>query len=84
MVNELLIGLLGLRGKLRPLISHELLRYLSIGATYDSTKAKNELGFHPEPLKEVLRKSVHWFMRNGYIRKGARTVYFRHLEGKNL
>jgi dihydroflavonol-4-reductase len=79
MLNELLIGLLGLRGRMRPLISHELLRYLSIGASYDSTKAKKELEFCPEPLKEVLRKSVYWFMRNGYIRKGARAVYFRHI-----
>ena len=79
MVNEILIGLLGLRGKVRPLISHELLRYLSIGASYDSAKAKKELGFRPGPLKDVLRKSVHWFMRNGYIRKGARATYFRRI-----
>ena len=79
MMNELLIGLLGLRGKMRPLISHELLRYLSVGASYDSAKAKMDLGFRPQPLKEVLRKSVHWFMRNGYVRKGARAVYFRHI-----
>lgn len=82
MVNELLIGLFGLRGKMRPLISHELLRYLSIGASYDSAKAKKELEFRPEPLKDVLRKSVHWFMRNGYIRKGAQAAYFRHF-GEN-
>lgn len=79
MLNEGLLGLLGLRRRFRPLISYELLRYFCLGASYDSSKAKAELGFKPEPLRAVTESAVKWFMLNGKIKKSARIRYYRHI-----
>ncbi len=68
MMNEAIIGLLGLRERVRPLIAFELVRYLTLGCTYDSSKAHRELGFKASPMEDILKESVNWYTRNGYVR----------------
>ena len=36
---------------------------------YDCSKAVNELGYLPIPLKTTLQKTVNWFRENGYVKK---------------
>jgi len=35
---------------------------------FESTKAVRELGLPQSPVMEALRKAVHWFSRNGYVK----------------
>ncbi len=67
-INETLIGIFGLREKVRPLIAFELVRYLTLGCKYDSSKASRELGFKSNPIEEVIKESVDWYIRNGYVK----------------
>jgi len=76
-IQEALIGFLGLRGKVRPLIQYEMARYLTLGCSYSSTKAREELGFEASPLEESLRRSVEWYLRNGYIKNKSRLELIR-------
>lgn len=78
-LNEALIGLLGLRGRARPLMPFELVRYFKLRASYDSSKAKRELDYRPEPIEEELQKAVRWFMIHGGVRKAARIRYYKHI-----
>lgn len=38
-----------------------------LGETYDSTKAIDELGFTPTPVRECIERSVTWFRANGHL-----------------
>lgn len=78
-VNELLLLMLGLRNKVRPLISYELLRYFTLGVSYSADKAKRELDFIPTKLEDECRKAVRWFMLHGKVKKSSRIKYYRHI-----
>jgi dihydroflavonol-4-reductase len=67
-LNETIIGLLGMRGKMRPLIAYELVRYFQFGTFYDSGKARKELGINPQPIENSIDESIAWYVRNGYVK----------------
>lgn len=60
--------LLGLRGKVRPLISFELARYLRLGCRYDPSLAARELGCDASSIEPALRAAVEWYRKNGFVR----------------
>ncbi|KJJ83457.1 hypothetical protein OMAG_002678 [Candidatus Omnitrophus magneticus] len=68
------LGLVGLSGRIRPIISSEVVKYFILGAKYDSSKAHKVLGLEDKPFKETLRSAVHWYVRNGYIRRGSKVL----------
>lgn len=78
-LNELLLLILGLKNKFRPLISYELLRYFTLGVSYSADKAKRELDFIPTKLEDECRKAVRWFMLHGNVKKSSRIKYYRHI-----
>ncbi len=39
---------------------------------YDTSRARDELGYSGRPLEETLRDAVSWFQANGYDRRGFR------------
>ncbi len=71
-LQEAIIGLLGLQRRMKPIISYELSRYLTLGCGYNNAKAKMVLGFQSTPIEDSLRRSVEWYLKNGYIEKNAR------------
>jgi len=68
-VNEAILGILGLEKKIRPIVESESVKYFMLGAKYDGSKAVNEFGLVERPLEDVLREEIDWYIRNGYIRK---------------
>jgi dihydroflavonol-4-reductase len=74
-VNEALIGLMGMRGKVRPIIAYELTRYFGLGTFYDSTKAQKELGVTSKPIHSSIHESIAWYMQNSFVKKAACKKY---------
>ena len=74
-INEAMIGLLGLRGKIRPIVASEMVRYFQLGCRYDGTRARRELGINPQPVDAALRESIAWYIRNGYVKKSVCRKY---------
>jgi dihydroflavonol-4-reductase len=38
----------------------------------DSSMARRELGFQPGPLEAALERAIHWYSKNGYLKKPLR------------
>jgi nucleoside-diphosphate-sugar epimerase len=38
---------------------------------YDTSKAKDQLGYDPGPLDAAIRDAIRWFAENGYLLKRA-------------
>lgn len=36
---------------------------------FDASKAVRELGLPQRSVREALRKAVHWFRENGYVKR---------------
>lgn len=67
-INEIIIGLIGQAGKMRPILAYELVRYLGLKCRYDSSKAKKALKFKSNPFDEVLMSAVEWYVENDYVK----------------
>ncbi len=76
-VNELLLGIIGLGSHVKPLIASEIVSYFKLGAKYNGLKARREFGLTEKPFKEVLSAAVKWYVLNGYIRKTSKIAYFK-------
>ena len=50
-----------------PKLSIDSVRMSQESMFYDTSKAKNQLGFAPEPLDDAIRAAVDWFTQNGYL-----------------
>jgi len=48
-----------------PLVGIDFLKY---GMHYDTSRARNELGFTSTPLEETLEREIRWFRKHHYIR----------------
>jgi len=53
--------------KKKPLMPTEGVKFCKNSIHYDNSKAVNELGYSPTPIKETLGKAVSWYRKNGYI-----------------
>jgi dihydroflavonol-4-reductase len=42
-------------------------RFMSVRATYDSSKAVNELGYRIRSLREMVTDAYSWYTENGFI-----------------
>jgi len=51
-----------------PLIDAATAQLMRYRWYYDSSKARQELGYAPRPLDETLRDMVAWLKENHYIR----------------
>jgi len=78
MCNELIVAIFGLGRKgCRPLISFEVVRYLSLQCDYVSEKSKRDLGCVYSGIENEIRESVDWYIRNGYVKKSSRVRYYK-------
>jgi len=66
-IQEAILGLLGLADKVKPIISYEMLRYLKFKRHYDNSKAKHVLKFQSTSIDDSLHHSVEWYRRNLYV-----------------
>lgn len=48
-----------------PLVGIDFLKY---GMHYDTSRARNELGFTSTPLEETIEREIRWFRKHHYIR----------------
>ncbi len=44
-------------------------RFLRRRMAFSSDKAKNELGWNPEPLEDAVTTAIRWYCERGYVRK---------------
>jgi nucleoside-diphosphate-sugar epimerase len=51
-----------------PRLTTSMVKYLTESRAYDITKAKKELGYKPLRLEEGIKKTVEWYVNNGYIK----------------
>lgn len=66
MIYPIVVGL-GLWSKLRgkpPKVSTNLLELWGQYAWYDTSRARNELGWEPRSLQETVRDTIHWMREN--------------------
>ncbi|NTV29623.1 MAG: NAD-dependent epimerase/dehydratase family protein [Candidatus Omnitrophica bacterium] len=77
LLNEAILGLLGLGGKVGPVIDSETVRYFSLGARYDGSQGQRVLGLTFKDFREVLSEEVAWYMRHGYVRRSSKIGYYR-------
>ncbi len=59
-------------GRLRrrkPPLCREMVRTLLHGHTYDGSRATRELGLDYTPLEETLRRTVAWYVENGFVKR---------------
>jgi dihydroflavonol-4-reductase len=57
-------------GRLRrrdPGVCREMVRTMLHGHAYDGTRAACELGVRYTPLRETLRRTLAWYVENGYV-----------------
>ena len=83
LINEAVLGILGLRRRFRPIVPFELMRYLTLRCSYDSSKAKKELGFRSRSIGDILRESVEWYMNNELIKVSSQQIYFKRHDIQN-
>jgi nucleoside-diphosphate-sugar epimerase len=50
-----------------PKLSIDSVRMSQESMYYDASKAKDQLGFAPEPIDGAIREAVDWFTHNGYL-----------------
>jgi dihydroflavonol-4-reductase len=62
-VDETVLGRLGLQ----PRIPIDGVRMSKESMFYDASKAKDQLGFAPQPLDGAIRAAVRWFADHGYL-----------------
>lgn len=74
MIHELLIGLFGLTGRMRPIIASEIAKYYMLNPKYDGTKARTELGLKEPQIRETFEKAVRWCAANGYTKKPLKRI----------
>ena len=77
-----LLGSVFVQGLLRRPCTVNLanVRYLRRRMYFSSDKAKNELGWKPEPLEDAIVAAVRWFCENGYVRRRRAKRILRALE----
>ena len=68
MINEAILGLLGLSKKIKPLIPFETARYFTLSAKYSASKAEKELNYKSHSLEEALKQSVNWYRDHGFVK----------------
>lgn len=54
-----------------PRFTRESLGLLSLGVRVDSSRARDELGYAPRPLRETLSDTIGWFADEGLVRLDA-------------
>jgi len=54
--------------KKRPVISTGGARFCKNVPALNNSKAINELGYTPTPVRETLIKSIRWYRENGYTK----------------
>ena len=54
--------------KKRPLMFSEGIKFCKAPIRFDNTKAAEDLGFTPTPIKDTLKKAVDWYRENGYVK----------------
>jgi dihydroflavonol-4-reductase len=52
-----------------PLITLGGCRMIKLPPFYDHSKAKRELGYNPQPLRETMEKAIRYFYQRGYTKK---------------
>lgn len=67
-VNEAVLGILRLSGKVSPIIEFEVVRYFMLDAQYESGLARKELDFKHGNFRKVLEEEVNWYVKNGYVK----------------
>jgi dihydroflavonol-4-reductase len=55
----------------RPLFTSESMQILKCHQKIESTKARDELGFSPRPVRDSVVDTLTWFAGNGYFKKGG-------------
>jgi dihydroflavonol-4-reductase len=50
-----------------PRFTRESLELLSLGVRVDSSRAQEELGYAPRPLRETLADTIGWFVEQGFV-----------------
>lgn len=76
-LNEAILGLLGLGKKIRPIISSEIVKYFMLKVKYNGDKATKDFGLAYPPFEAILKDEVDWYMQNGYIKNSSRTIYYK-------
>ena len=76
-VNEAVLGLLGLAGRVSPIIESEIVRYFMLDAQYDSRLARKVFGFQERDFREVLKDEVAWYVKNGYVKRSSKIIFYR-------
>jgi dihydroflavonol-4-reductase len=56
----------------QPRIAVDAVRMSRESMFYDTSKAKDQLGYDPGPLDAAIRDAIRWFAENGYLLKRAR------------
>lgn len=79
LVNELMLGILGMSHRVRPLVASEVVKYFIAQAQYDSSKARKYFDLKDKSFKETLESAVKWYMLNDYIRRSSKIIYFKKL-----
>jgi nucleoside-diphosphate-sugar epimerase len=51
-----------------PPLTISRVRYLTENRAYDISKIKKELGYRPIKLEEGIKKTIEWYIQNGYLR----------------
>jgi nucleoside-diphosphate-sugar epimerase len=50
-----------------PLLNRTRLEFFTNSRTFDTTRARRELGFEPLPLEEGLRRTIEWYRSTGML-----------------
>lgn len=58
-----------------PKLSIDSVRMSQESMFYDASKAKDQLGFAPQPIDDAIRAAVDWFARNGYFGRERTTAW---------
>jgi dihydroflavonol-4-reductase len=56
----------------RPAVCREMVRTILHGHAYDGTRATRELGLSYTPIEESLRRTVDWYMSEGFVTSAPR------------
>lgn len=76
-MNEAVLGMLRLSGKILPIIEFEVVRYFMLDAQYESALAHKELDFKHGDFRKVLEEEVLWYIKNGYVKRSSKIKFYR-------
>ena len=76
-LNEIVLRILFLNNRFRPIIGSESISYFMLMARYDGSKARKEFRLEDKLFETTFKREVDWYMHNGYIRKSSRIRYYK-------